>query len=177
MPTTRTWTDEELMALPEDGFKRELVGGEIQVNPAGSPHGLVGLRLGSRLLAFVEAAGLGFVFDSSTGWRLPNGNLRVPDLSFVSRQRLPELREGFLRVPPDLAVEILSPGDSVPRMDAKIAEYAASGVRLTWVIDVRRRHALACRSLADRTPIAGSGVLDGEDVLPGFRCPLADILP
>ena len=177
MPTTRTWTDEELMALPEDGFKRELVGGEIQVNPAGSPHGLVGLRLGSRLLAFVEAAGLGLVFDSSTGWRLPNGNLRVPDLSFVSRQRLPALHEGFLRVPPDLAVEILSPGDSLPRMDEKIAEYATAGVRLTWVIDVRRRRASAYRSLAEWTPIGEFGELDGEDVVPGFRCRLADVLP
>ena len=86
MSTTRTWTDEELMALPEDGFKRELVDGEIQVSPAGAPHGRIIIALGARLHAFVEAHALGYVFDSSTGCWMPSGNLpRLPPRS--SRHR------------------------------------------------------------------------------------------
>ena len=177
MPTTRTWTDEELMALPEDGYKRELVGGEIEMTMGGALHGFVGARLGARLGGFVKDAGLGWVFAGNTGWRLPNGNLRVPDLSFVSRERLPVVTDGFLRVAPDLAVEIFSPDDSRSRMDEKIAEQAAAGVRMTWVIDVRGRRAASYRSLSERTPIEESGELKGEDVLPGFRCALVDVLP
>src|SRR5687768_13828293 len=113
MSTTRTWTEKELMALPRDGFKRELVDGEIQLSPAGSPHGNVNTRLIARLQSFVEVHRLGETFDGATGCWMPSGNLRVPDVTFVTRSRLPGASEqGFLRVVPDLVVEVLSPGDS-----------------------------------------------------------------
>ena len=79
--TQRTWTEAELMALPEDGFKRELVDGEIRVSPAGVPHGRIIVELTRLVANHVKAHGLGTVLDSSTGCWMPSGNLRVPDLT------------------------------------------------------------------------------------------------
>ena len=178
MSTTRTWTDEELMKLPRDGFKRELVNGEIRVSPAGAPHGAVIMSLGALLWRHVTTRGLGHVFDSSTGWRLPSGNLRVPDLSFIARERLPRgIEAGFLRIAPDLAVEVLSPGDSEREILDKVGEYLAAGVRLAWVIDPDGRCAAVHRSLTSVQSLGPGDALDGEDVVPGFRCALEDILP
>ena len=177
MSTTRTMTEAELMALPRDGFKRELVDGEIRVSPAGFPHGVVIILLGSRLSTHVRERNLGWVADSSTGCWMPSGNLRVPDLTFVSTERMPGgVVEGFLRVVPDLVVEVLSPGDSERLVLDKVGEYLASGVRLVWVIDPRARRAAVHRSLTAVRELAESDTLDGEDVVPGFTCRLADVL-
>lgn len=178
MSTTRTWTEDELMALPRDGFKRELVDGEIQLSPAGHPHGNVNTRLIARLQTYVEAHRLGETFDGATGCWMPSGNLRVPDLAFVARERLPGPSEaGFLRVVPDLVVEVVSPGDSSRRILDKVGEYLSAGVRLVWVIDPRARRAAVHRSLTDVTDLEADDDLDGGDVVPGFRCRLGDILP
>jgi Uma2 family endonuclease len=120
-------TDQDLLRLPKDGRKYELVDGEIRVSPAGARHGRISLRLGAALLAFVREEGLGEVFDSSTGYRLPGGNVRSPDASFVSSKRLPRVPEGFLELAPDLAVEILSPEDSPRGVLDKVGEYLAVG--------------------------------------------------
>jgi Uma2 family endonuclease len=109
---------------------------------------------------------------------MPSGNLRVPDITFVSRERLPDgIPEGFLRAIPELVVEVLSPGDSERRILDKVGEYLSAGVRLVWVIDPRSRSASAYRSLTDVRALQQEGVLDGEEVVPGFRCRLGDVLP
>ena len=181
MSATRTHTmaeaEAELMALPRDGFKRELVDGEIRVSPAGMPHGVVVMLLGERLVGHVRSHDLGWVADSSTGCWMPSGNLRVPDVTFVSRGRLPGGPvEGFLRAIPDLVVEVLSPSDCERAILDKVGEYLASGVRLVWVVDPRARKAAVHRSLTSVSELGEDGILDGEDVVPGFRCRLSDIL-
>ena len=177
MSTTRTMTEAELMALPRDGRKREYVDGEIVVSPAGAPHGRIIVELTLSVGAHVKARDLGHVFDSSTGCWMPSGNLRSPDLTYVSHERLPTgVPEGFLRAIPDLAVEVLSPGDSERRMLDKVGEYLQAGVRMVWVIDPATRSATSWRSLTRVRTSTADGELDGEDVLPGFRCRLADIL-
>lgn len=177
MSTTRTWTEQELMALPRDGQKRELVDGEIRVSPAGFRHGQVIIRLGARLVAHVDRFALGYLADSSTGVWMPSGNLRVPDLTFVVRDRLSEgPPEGFLRVVPDLLVEVLSPGDTERYVLDKVGEYLAAGVRLVWVIDPATRSASVHRSVTGVRALGASDDLDGEDVVPGFRCRLGDVL-
>ena len=80
-------TEEDLLRTPKAGRKYELVDGQIRVSPAGTRHGRVCVRLVARLHAFVEDRRLGYVFESSTGFRLPGGNVRVPDVSFVSKGR------------------------------------------------------------------------------------------
>jgi Uma2 family endonuclease len=84
--------------------------------------------------------------------------------------------EGFSDVVPDLAVEVLSPEDRPRQVFDKIGEYIQAGVRLVWVVDPRQRSAAVYRSLTDMRTLGLADSLEGEDVLPGFRCGLAEIL-
>lgn len=174
----RRATEDELRATPRDGRKYELVDGQIVVSPAGFRHGMVALRLGARLLAFVEQSDLGYVLDSSTGVRLPGGNVRSPDVCFIAKGRFEDERlpEGFPDLAPDLAVEVLSPDDRPRAVLDKVGEYMQAGVRLVWVIDPKAGRAAVYRSLTDVRELKGAEILDGEDVLPGFRCSVAEIL-
>lgn len=182
--TSRYVTDEELLQAPRDGQKYERVDGEMRLSPAGYRHGAVIVRLTIKLGAFVAERKLGYVADSSTGFRWPGrkadqpDNVRCPDLSFVATGRFPDEREpvGFSTVPPDLAIEVLSPGDRPGDVLEKVGEYLDVGTRLVWVIDPEKRSAVVYRSLTDVRVIGESDSLDGEDVVPGFSCPLKDVL-
>jgi Uma2 family endonuclease len=171
-------SDTELARVPRDGRKYELVSGEVRVSPAGFRHGAVSIALAIRLGAFVSERKLGRVVDSSTGYRLPGGNVRSPDVSFVSSSRLPPgpLPVGFAEFVPDLAVEVLSPDDREHELFDKVGEYLAAGVRLVWVIDPDKATAVVFRSLTDVRRVERNDVLDGEDVVPGFTCTLALLL-
>ncbi len=105
-------------------------------------------------------------------------NVRSPDVSFVAAGRFPEERApvGFPALAPDLAVEVLSPDDRPSEMFQKFGEYLDAGTRLVWVIDPDNRIAAAYRSTTDVRVVAETNSLDGEDVVPGFACPLKDIL-
>jgi Uma2 family endonuclease len=180
--TTRVFTEEDLLRTPQDGRKYELVDGEIRVSPAGARHGRISVRLGHLLNAFVVEHRLGHVFDGQTGYRLPGRkpqkDVRSPDVSFVAAGRFPreELPDDFIDVAPDLAVEVLSPTDRPRDVLAKVGEFLDAGSRLVWVIDPKQRRAAVYRSFTGVREIGESGQLEGEDVLPGFSCPLADIL-
>lgn len=177
MPSSRTISDDELLRLPKDGRKYELVDGEVVVSPAGYRHGKIALRISRRLETHAAKRGLGEVTESSTGFRLPSGNVRSPDVGFVAASRSPKGEpEGFFEGAPDLAVEVLSPGDDPRRILDKVGEYLGAGVRMVWVIDPRQRKAAVYRSLTDIREISDSDTLDGEDVLPGFTCKLASVL-
>jgi Uma2 family endonuclease len=171
-------TEADLLRTPKDGQKYELVDGEIRVSPAGSRHGHVCANLVFRLVGAVKELGLGHVFDSSTGFRLPGGNVRSPDISFVARGRFAtdRLPAGFGDVVPDLAVEVLSPDDRARQVLDKVGEFLQAGVRLVWVVDPKRRRAVAYRSLTDVTNLGPDDFLDGGEVIPGFRVSLKEIL-
>ena len=179
---TKIYTDEELLRLPKDGYKRELVDGEIRVSPAGARHGQIIVKLTALLYNHVTAHRLGFVFDSSTGFRWvarkpEQKNLRCPDISFVASGRWPndEVPMGFGEIPPDLAVEVLSPDDRPRDVLEKVGEYLEVGTRLVWVLDYRKRTAAVHRSLTDVRHLGEDDSLDGEDVVPGFSCPLREL--
>ncbi len=180
MATTirRDATEEDLRRSPDDGNKRELVDGAIRVSPVGFQHGHLSGNVLMLLKAHVKQHRLGYVVDSSTGFRLPGGNVRLPDVAFVAVGRFPDERmpEGFSDAPPDLAVEVLSPDDRVREVLDKIGEYLQAGVRLVWVIDPRQRAAVVYRSAGDVRTLHSEDTLDGEDVVPGFRCRLLDAL-
>jgi len=146
MPTTRVLTDEDLMRLPKDGRKYELVDGELRVSPAGALHEEVCANLIAVLGSFVRQHRIGKIFGSNLCYVLPGGNKRAPDVSFVAR-------------------EVLD----------KVGEYLQAGVRLVWVIDPRKKRASVHQSLTDVYEIPEGGSLDGEDVIPGFRCALGEI--
>jgi Uma2 family endonuclease len=179
MSPARTITDEELLQLPEDGNKYEVVDGELVVSPgAGWRHEDIVGELVTRLRSYAKVKGLGTVLPSNLLYVLPSGNRRGPDVSFIAVERATALTPEtvFPRFAPDLAVEVLSPSDSPRRVQDKVGEYLEAGVRLVWVIDPENRRAVIYRALSSVDRIDASGELDGEDVLPGFRCRLADLL-
>ena len=176
--TSRTATEADLLNVPDDGFRYELVDGEIvRMSPVGWRHGRICLNLGSRLAAFVKDGKLGHVAAGDPGVRLPQGNVRAPDIGFVARGRFEDDRvpAGFSSVIPDLAVEILSPEDRPRLVLDKVGEFLEAGVRLVWVIDPDERRAILYRSISDVRTIGAEDNLDGEDVVPGFRCRLAEV--
>jgi Uma2 family endonuclease len=171
-------TEADLLAQPKDGNKYELVDGQIRMSPGGARHSQVSIRLAARLLAFATERGLGHAFDSSAGFRLPGGNVRSPDASFVAAGRFAGDRvpDDFADLAPDLAVEVVSPGDRPRHVLDKVGEYLEAGVRLVWVIDPQESKAVVYRSPSDVRELGPDDRLDGEDVLPGFRCRLGDVL-
>jgi len=171
-------TEDDLRATPKDGQKYELVDGQIVVSPAGNLQEVVSVRLAALLLAFVDQHNLGNILGSSAGFRLPGGNVRSPDVSFVAKGRYEQdiVPEDWPDLAPDLAVEVLSPHDRPRVILDKVGEYLQAGVRMVWVIDAKASRAVVYRSLTDAHTVEGAGSLDGEDVLPGFRCGLAEIL-
>jgi Uma2 family endonuclease len=149
----------------------EVDGEELQAMPS-LEHGAIGIRLGRYLDAYVEEHGLGLVCNSQTTYRFvgskPN---RLPDLSFVSRERLPQRIDQNADFAPDLAVEVLSKGDDVSEIDKKILQYQRSGVRLVWVIHPVIQ-AVDIYRLKDGLKLQRlllEDELDGEEVIPGFK--------
>jgi Uma2 family endonuclease len=175
--TRRTATEEDLRRTPDDGIY-ELVDGEIRSSPAGGRHGKTSMALVSLLGPFVRDHRLGHVMGPDTGHRLPSGNVRCPDVSFIASGRFPNevVPTGYVNVPPDLTVEVVSPADRPRWMLDKVSEYLEAGVRLVWVIDPQKARATAYRSLTDVREIGPEDDIDGADVVPGFRCRLREIL-
>jgi len=171
-------TEEDLLAAPEDGYRHELVDGRVRGLPGGARHSRTCIAFATLLAQWVDPQDLGYVSGSNTGFRLPGGNVRVPDLSFVRKGRFPDERlpDGFSDLPPDLAVEVLSPDDRSRDVLDKVGEYLQAGVQLVWVIDPKRCTAAVYRSSTDVRQLGPDDSLDGEDVVPGFRCRLADVI-
>jgi Uma2 family endonuclease len=164
----------------KDRFGRvcELWDGVLVEKPMGYYESLVAIVLAARLWEFVRQHALGFVLGEQGIVRILPGQIRAADVAFVSWRHIPdrELPPGqVLAAPPDLMVEVLSPGNTVSEMDRKLREYFQAGVRLVWLIDAAKKTAVAYRSEHDAKRIAAEGSLDGEDVLPGFALPLAEL--
>jgi Uma2 family endonuclease len=172
----KVWTDEALMALPDDGRKYELVGGELVVSPTGFEHGYISLRLSTALMDFVLPRRLGAGADSSTGFRMKSGNVLSPDISFVRKERLGKpITKKFFEGAPDLAVEVLSPDDSSKRVREKLAEYFANGTSLAWVVNPANRTVRVYHSPTDSKLLRTGYSLEGGELLPGFSLPLAQL--
>jgi Uma2 family endonuclease len=175
----RLLTLQEFIELPEeDGWRDELVRGRLVREPApASQHGRVVVRLGRFLDEYADAAGGLVVAD--TGYileRRPPATVRVPDLSFIARDRTAGYPASEMRdVPPDLAVEVLSPSNRPAEMRQKIADYFAAGLRLVWVVDPHRRTVAVHASPTEAHVLPAHATLDGGAVLPGFRLPLATL--
>jgi Uma2 family endonuclease len=181
MSTTSTLvTADELFKLPDDGFRYELVRGEIRrMPPAGSEHGAVIMHLGGPLYQFVKGHDLGVVFGAETGFKIASDpdTVRAPDLAFVRRERIPEggIPKQFWPGAPDLAVEVISPSDTYTEVEEKVNDWLAAGTRLVLVLNPRTRTATVYTSLTDVMRLTESDVLDGGAVLPGFTCRVAEL--
>lgn len=179
MSTTSTalMTAEELMHLPRGYYRAELINGEFITMPLPKvPHGRAATRLGGPLVQFVEDHDLGEAYIGDVGYQLTWNPDTVlgPDISFISKQRLKEMGEveGYGQGPPDLAVEVLSPGDRRGKVNKKISLWLRSGTKQLWIVDPKHRTVVIYRSEVDTTTFSGSDYLESQDLFPGFRLSL-----
>lgn len=172
-------TAEQLLTLDLPNKSTELVQGRLIVRePPSTYHGLVQSRLNILVGSYVMKHQLGAVFGQDTGFKIASDpdTVRAPDLAFVTRERVALIgTRGYSSLAPDFAAEILSPDDRPGEVLAKVGEWLEAGVRLVWVIDPDRRVASAYRSDGTVRSVPSDGSLDGENVMPGFRCHLSEV--
>jgi Uma2 family endonuclease len=176
--TQPTLTPEDLLRMPE-GDHYELVDGRLVEEQMSLWSSYVAGRTYFLLSQFNDAACLGWVLPDASYQCFPAGRVRVrrPDVSFLLLARMPvnqATEEGHIRVAPDLAVEVVSPNDLIYELDRKLLDYFDAGIPLVWVINPDARivwvhHRGTIRLLRETDD------LTGEDVLPGFRCPVRDL--
>lgn len=175
----KIWTDEEFVALPDDGHRYELVNGElVDMGNSGMEHGYIACILTIALGGYVRANKLGAICDSSTAFTHKNGNKRSPDFSFVAKNRLQGLSRpprGFFQGSPDLAVEILSPSNTVEEIHDKIVEYFENDTRLVWVIHPDEKYVLVYHAPEPDRLLRSQDTLEGESVVAGFSMAVADL--
>jgi len=179
--TKTQYTPEDLLAMP-DGKSYELVGGELLERKMGMETSLVGGRLLSRLGRFCDEHAIGWAFNAENGYQcFPHepGLVRRPDVSFVRYGRFPGdvVPQGWAKIPPDLVVEVVSPNETVYELEDKLADYQKVGVPLIWVINPKSRTVRIHRGDGTVSYLREDQELSGEDIIPGFHCPVREIFP
>lgn len=174
---TRLMTAEEFFELDVPDGKAELVRGRlVRMSFPGGQHGVIAVRIAARLLSFVEANSLGFV-TAETGFILTRDpdTVRGPDVAFVSFERLggQPVPEKFWPFAPDLAIEVISPSQRPKQIREKVQDWFAAGARRVWLFYPRTRNVYVLRSPTDVQILGPDDTLSGDDVLPGFSCPVA----
>ncbi|HET7464053.1 MAG TPA: Uma2 family endonuclease [Longimicrobium sp.] len=173
-------TAEDLLRMPNDGVRRELVDGELRIiPPAGDEHGAIAGDILVDLGHYVRTHRLGRIYTAETGFTLASGpdTVLAPDASFVSRERIAHLGigKGFRIGAPDLVVEVVSPGDSFGEVEAKVFKWLGAGCRMVIVVNPTRRAATVYRSRNDLLLLSENDAIDGGDVVPGWKLPLKEI--
>lgn len=184
VPRRGPMTTEALLALPDDGKQYELVEGRlVSMPPSGRRASRIARRLAARLGDYVDDHALGEVTGADGGYSIGPKTDLAPDVGFIRADRLPPLdspaADKLTTGAPDLAVEVASPNQYRPAMAAKASRYLDAGTRIVWIIWPRRAEIDVWRhSGGDAQPAAtlhAGDTLDGEDVVPGFSYPVADI--
>jgi Uma2 family endonuclease len=176
-------TGDEFIQLCRDNrdMRMELTskGELILMPPTGSKTGLRNARVTQRLSAWAEADGSGFCFDSSTGFTLPNGARRSPDVAWVRRDRWEALteeeQEGFAPLCPDFVIELRSRSDNVPPLEGKMVEYIENGTSMAWMLDQLHKRIYIYRSDQQPEVLEDPQAVAGKSLLPGFVLNLREI--
>ena len=177
-------TDEQFFQLCQDNrdyrFERNANGDVIIMPPTGSETGRRNVKITTQLELWSSQNNLGVVFDSSSGFKLPNGAERSPDASWVTRERwdalTPEQQERFAPLCPDFVVELRSKSDSRKTLQEKMQEYLDNGAQLCWLIDRQNQQVEIYRQGKEVKVFESPKTLSGEDILPGFDLNLTEIL-
>jgi Uma2 family endonuclease len=179
---TRRTTAEELLRMPDDGFRYELVRGELRrMPPAGDEHGYLALEIASDLRNHVKANNPGRTYAAETGFKLASDpdTVRAPDAAFVSRERAEKVGRvaGYWPGAPDLAVEVVSPNDTHAEVTGKALAWLDAGCRMVLVADPERRAITVYRSRSDIRILTGEAgdAIDGADVVPGWKLSIAEL--
>jgi Uma2 family endonuclease len=179
--TQTLYTPEDLLAMP-DGKSYELVGGQLVERKVGIESSWVAGQVYKQLDGFCESHGLGWALVPDAGFQCfpyEPGLVRKPDVSFVRYGRFPGgvLPKGWARIVPDLVVEVISPNETAYDLEDKLDDYRKVNVPLIWVINPKLRTVKVHRADGTFTYLRDNDELSGEDVVPGFRCPIREILP
>ncbi len=175
-------TPEELLKLP-DGKHYELVDGRLVEQNMSLLSGIVAVYVSQVLGAYCREKGLGWVAGSEVGYRCFSWKpkqVRRADVSFIRLDRCSlaqVMQKGYVPIPPDLAVEVISPGDLVSELNQKLEEYLRAGVKLVWVIDPQQRIVWVHHPDGTSRRLLESDEISGEDVIPGFRSPVGVFFP
>ncbi len=173
-------TAEDLQANPVPNKCTELVAGRILVRePPGYRHGDVAARLLIAIGSHANARDLGRVLAAETGFTLFRNpdTVRAPDVAFIRTERIPaEPMYTYPEFAPDLAVEVLLPSDRAGQVLSKVGDWLDAGARLVWIVDPLRRLARVYRADGTVSSLSADGTLDGEDVLPELRIPVASMI-
>ncbi len=177
-------TDEQFWQLCQKNqewkFERTASGELLIMSPTGGETGNRNIEIAYQLQSWSRKNNLGKAFDSSTGFKLPNGANRSPDASWITIEKweylTAEQRRKFLPLCPDFVIELRSPTDSLKKIREKMQEYIENGARLGWLINVEARQVEIYRQGRDVEILEAPTTLSGEDVLPGFLFDLTTIM-
>lgn len=178
--TTQLMTAEELLALPDDGMRSELIKGELRkMPPAGHQHGKLAMLISVPLGQYVLENKLGMIYAAETGFIIARNpdTVRAPDASFVRQEIIDRIGEpaGYWPTAPDLAIEVISPNDIYIEVEEKVFEWLEARTRMVITINPRKKTVTVYRSLLDVKILTENDVLDGEDVVPGWKMPLKNL--
>ena len=178
--TTQPTTAEQLLHMPKDNFRYELVEGVlIKMSPTGFEHGGIAATVAALLWQHARAKNLGHVLGAETGFKLASDpdTVLAPDAAFIRQEEVDRVgrTKKFWPGAPDLAVEVMSPDDSVRKMDEKAKSWLAFGARMVWVVNPKRRTISVYQHSADTSELNEGDALDGQDVVPGFLCSVKEV--
>ena len=177
---TRIMTADDLFQMRDDGSRHELVKGELKtMTPAGFNHGEIVMNLAAPLATYVRNNSLGVLLGAETGFKIGRSpdTVRAPDIAFIRKERILETgrTDKFWPGAPDLAVEVLSPSDTVYDVEEKVTNWLGAGAQMVWVLNPRQRTVHVHRPGSPVQVLGGKDFLDGQDVVTGFRINLSEI--
>ncbi len=171
-------TADDLLEMPDNGMRRELIQGElIEMPPGSDDHGFVSSESTWQIGSFIRLHRLGRDRIAETGFQLAPDTVLAPDYAYISYERMadrPQSR-GYAQVIPDLVVEVFSPNDRQPQFDRKIRLWLEAGVRLVLAVYPQPQEIVAHHDDGTVQRFGVGDTLTCEPVLPGFSCPVADI--
>jgi len=177
---TKPITAEELFHMPDDGYRYELIRGELkQMTPAGYQHGRLVMNISTPLDQHVRNHNLGTVCTAETGYKIASNpdSVLAPDISFITRERVLQVGDikEFWPGSPDLVVEVISPSDTHSEVEKKVFEWLEAGTRMVVTVTTPNRIVSVYRSRTDIVFLTEEDTLEGGDVVPGWEIAVKDI--
>jgi Uma2 family endonuclease len=171
----RLYTADDLLQMPDTDKRYELIKGVLlEMSPTNEVHGVLAQELAGLIWSYVRTHKLGRVYAAETGFTLSTqpDTVLAPDIAFVSAKRAKPLAEKFSTVSPDLAVEVVSPGNSAGEMNEKTALYFQAGTQQVWIVYPKTQTVHLYTSATSVAILTRQDTLEGASVLPGFKLPL-----